>query len=59
MPQTQRIPWPPATGADAEHQKCGACDRCRTGIGRDRDETASDCWVEYLNDAAQHTGRLA
>lgn len=59
MPKPQRIPWPPATGADAEHQKCGTCDRCETGISRDLDPQATDCWTDYLDAATTHTGRLA
>ncbi|MEU3496223.1 hypothetical protein [Kitasatospora cineracea] len=59
MPKTPRIPWPPATGADAKHQKCRTCDRCRTGAGREADELASDCWVDYLDVVTQPTRRSA
>lgn len=59
MPTTPRIPWPPATGADAKHQPCGSCSRCVSGTGRDCDETASDCWVDYLNAITQHGRRSA
>ncbi|RAJ42705.1 hypothetical protein K353_02381 [Kitasatospora sp. SolWspMP-SS2h] len=34
------IPWPPDPDA---YRKCRACDRCRTGIGRDKNPDASDC----------------
>ncbi|MFE2346509.1 hypothetical protein [Kitasatospora cineracea] len=59
MPKPQRIPWPPATGADAEHQKCRTCDRCTTGAGRDLDPQATDCWVDYLTAIAEHSRRSA
>ncbi|MFJ5885308.1 hypothetical protein [Kitasatospora cineracea] len=61
MSRTERcrqhpVPWPHATGVDVEHKPCGSCSRCVSGTGRDRDETASDCWVDYLDAAARPTG---
>ncbi len=48
MPTPRRIPRP--LDPDA-YRKCGTCDRCRTGVGRDKNPDASDCWDVYLDAA--------
>ncbi|WP_157850101.1 MULTISPECIES: hypothetical protein [Kitasatospora] len=36
---------------DARYRPCGACARCRTGVGRDQNPAVSDCWDDYLTAA--------
>ncbi|MFJ5923835.1 hypothetical protein ACIQF6_14680 [Kitasatospora sp. NPDC092948] len=38
---------------DERYTPCGDCHRCLTGVGRDIDPTASDCWGAYLDAVAR------
>lgn len=41
------------------YRKCGECSRCTTGIGRDRDPGATDCYAAMIDAALRPTRRSA
>ncbi|RPE27266.1 hypothetical protein EDD38_7411 [Kitasatospora cineracea] len=41
------------------YRPCGACCRCISGTGRERDPNSTDCWVTYLEAESRPTQRSA
>ena len=54
MASSRRIEWPEE---DETYRRCGQCDRCVSGTGRDRDPSASDCYDDMLEAALRQPAR--